>query len=53
MDAGYPNGRLLTDDVTDRAIRLISNQTITGDGVDANDVDFLAEFPYLAPPHQP
>lgn len=44
--AAFPNGRNLTDDVVD----LLGRQ----DGPpfpSANDVPFLLEFPYLAPPH--
>jgi hypothetical protein len=61
--AGFPNGRRLADDVTDIALKAMAGATpLTpafnsginsrlGDGVDRNDVRFLAEFPYLAPPH--
>lgn len=45
----FPNGRALADDVIDIAIGLVSNGTLPGDGVDTNDVEFLDEFPYLAP----
>jgi hypothetical protein len=61
--AGFPNGRRLTDDVTDIALRAMTGATpltpafnhgdnarIT-DGVDANDVAFLSDFPYMALPH--
>ncbi|GIW42636.1 MAG: hypothetical protein KatS3mg076_3213 [Candidatus Binatia bacterium] len=50
--AGYPNGRELTDDVVD----LVGDPRAlaTDDPYpDANDVPFLGEFPYLAPPHEP
>jgi Domain of unknown function (DUF4331) len=52
---GYPNGRRLTDDVTDIDLQVIAgalqgNKVPLGDGVDQNDVPFLAKFPYLAPP---
>ncbi len=61
---GFPNGRRLVDDVTDIELRALAggtpftpdfnkapNNALT-DGVDANDVAFLATFPYLALPHQ-
>jgi len=60
---GFPNGRRLTDDVVDIALRamagatpLTSNFNIApnntlGDGVGANDKPFLSAFPYLAAPH--
>ena len=61
---GFPNGRRPVDDVTDIELRALAggtpftpdfnispNNALT-DGVDANDVAFLAAFPYLAAPHQ-
>lgn len=60
---GYPNGRRLTDDVVDIALRAVAGGTpftpeqniapnnLLGDGVDQNDVPFQATFPYLASPH--
>jgi Domain of unknown function (DUF4331) len=61
---GFPNGRRLVDDVTDIELRALAggtpftadfnispNNALT-DGVDTNDVAFLAAFPYLAAPHQ-
>ena len=74
---GYPNGRRLTDDVTDIALRAVvcgygavysvfpefgpcdvdvfgsspNNTTAVSDNVNANDVPFLSEFPYVAAPH--
>jgi hypothetical protein len=53
---GFPNGRRLTDDVTDIELRVIGGELIgkhlpLGDGVDQNDVPFLSSFPYVAPPH--
>jgi hypothetical protein len=61
---GFPNGRRLVDDVTDIELRALAggtpftadfnvapNNALT-DGVDANDVPFLAAFPYLSTPHQ-
>jgi hypothetical protein len=61
--AGFPNGRRLTDDVVDIALRAMAGATpLTpsfnnginaqlGDGVFANDLPFLPTFPYLATPH--
>jgi hypothetical protein len=55
-NAGYPNGRRLTDDVVDIDLQvvagfLVGNQVPLGDGVDRNDTPFLGHFPYLAAPH--
>ena len=61
--AGFPNGRRLTDDVVDIALRAMAgatpltaqyNQGINaqlGDGVAINDKVFLTVFPYVATPH--
>jgi hypothetical protein len=61
--AGFPNGRRLTDDVVDIALRAMAGATpLTpafnnginaqlGDGVVANDKVFSPVFPYLATPH--
>jgi hypothetical protein len=60
--AGFPNGRRLGDDVVDIAFRVMAgaspltptfNTGINaqlGDGVNANDVPFLATFPYVGLP---
>jgi hypothetical protein len=61
---GFPNGRRLVDDVADIELRAIAggtpftpafnvfpNNALT-DGVDANDVPFLTQFPYVGLPHQ-
>jgi hypothetical protein len=60
--SGFPNGRLLSDDVTDTEIRALAGATPftpqfnvspnkdLGDGVDANDQAFTSSFPYLAAP---
>jgi hypothetical protein len=53
--AGYPNGRRLEDDVIDISERavggvLIGHSLPLGDGVDANDVPYMATFPYQADP---
>jgi hypothetical protein len=48
----YPeNGRLLTDDSTDAFLPIFTNGRVTEDKVGPHD-DFLAEFPYLGPPHE-
>jgi Domain of unknown function (DUF4331) len=60
---GFPNGRRLTDDVVDIALRAMAGATpLTpnfntginaqlGDGVAGNDKPFLAAFPFVATPH--
>jgi hypothetical protein len=51
-DTKFPNGRALTDDVTDYPLTgLCNNGQAIGDGVNANDKPFTATFPYLASPH--
>lgn len=47
----FLNGRKLEDDVIDVELQVLTNGAVAGDGVDQNDVPFLAVFPYLAPPH--
>jgi hypothetical protein len=58
--AGFPNGRRLSDDVVDIALRVVEGALVAGhpaivdqlgDGVDANDVRFLPVFPYVAYAH--
>jgi hypothetical protein len=58
--AGFPNGRRLSDDIIDESLRVVlgvllpNHQDIAntiGDGVDANDVSFNTQFPYVAYPH--
>jgi hypothetical protein len=62
-NAGFPNGRRLEDEVVDIELRVAAGFLIgeefqngangqLGDGVPANDVPFLAEFPYVGTPHQ-
>ena len=60
--AGYPNGRRVTDDVTDIFLRLVAGGVLAppfpgfnpgingklGDGVNVNDGFFRTTFPYLA-----
>ncbi len=50
--SGFPNGRALADDVTDTMLTVACNngQKIS-DGVNGNDKEFTATFPYLASPH--
>jgi hypothetical protein len=51
-DSHFPNGRALTDDVTDTLLTVACNNGgKVGDGVDANDKPFTTTFPYLASPH--
>jgi hypothetical protein len=55
-NGGFPNGRRLTDDVIDIALRAMAGavrgvKTDLGDGVNANDVAFGTAFPYVAEPH--
>jgi hypothetical protein len=54
-NAGYPNGRRLTDDVVDISLQVVEGELTgspndLGDAVDANDVAFGKAFPYLALP---
>jgi hypothetical protein len=56
---GFLNGRGLADDVIDTELFIVTgglgengSPVLTGDCVDANDVPFDAEFPYLAPANQ-
>ncbi len=59
-NAGFPNGRRLTDDVVDIEIQALAGAVKTGtivqalaagDAVDQNDVAFGQTFPYVALPH--
>jgi hypothetical protein len=51
--ASYPtNGRLLTDDVTDLFLPILTNGKVKTDKAGPHG-DLLAEFPYLGPPHSP
>jgi hypothetical protein len=59
-NAGFPNGRRLSDDIIDESLRVVlgvllpNHQPIAetiGDGVDQNDVPFNTSFPYVAYPH--
>lgn len=55
-NAGFPNGRRLTDDIVDISIQvvegeLVGNPNDLGDGVNSNDKAFLSSFPYVALPH--
>jgi hypothetical protein len=61
--AGFPNGRRVGDDVVDIALQALAGATpltpafqrapnnAIGDGVDANDREYLTTFPFLAPPN--
>ena len=57
--AGFPNGRRVSDDVTDIALRVVAGVLAgrpfndapynkIGDGVNANDKPYLETFPYVA-----
>jgi len=54
--AGYPNGRRVSDDVTDIAMRVVAGALVgapynayrLGDGVNSNDQTFQETFPYVA-----
>ena len=49
---GYPdNGRLLTDDVGDYVLAILTNGRVTEDKVGPHE-DYLSEFPYLGAPHE-
>tara|TARA_R110002072_G_scaffold122941_7_gene257976 strand:+ start:3535 stop:4608 length:1074 start_codon:yes stop_codon:yes gene_type:complete len=49
---GFPNGRLLADDVIDTILFFVFNQTVVPDQVDMNDAPFLSAFPFMAAPIQ-
>jgi hypothetical protein len=56
--AGFPNGRRVSDDVTDIAARAVAGilapgfnvfpNNVIGDGVNTNDVPYQETFPYVA-----
>jgi hypothetical protein len=49
--ASYPkNGRALTDDIMGPFLTIITNSRVTSHGLVRHE-DFIAEFPYLGPPH--
>jgi hypothetical protein len=50
---GFLNGRRPEDDVIDIVLQAASRGGVTGDRVDANDVPYLTDFPFFAPPHGP
>ena len=50
---GFLNGRRPQDDVIDIVLQAASKGALAGDGVNANDVPFLSDFPFFAPPHDP
>ncbi|MFG2355509.1 DUF4331 domain-containing protein [Streptomyces sp. NPDC048521] len=54
-NAGFPNGRRLTDDVIDEALQVVEGELVgskndLGDAVDKNDKEFEKYFPYVAEP---
>lgn len=54
-DGGFGNfgGRRLVDDVVDAVFTLVNNGEPLGDFVDANEVPFRDQFPFVADPTQP
>jgi hypothetical protein len=46
----YPNGRTLTDDVTDARLAMVTGGRITEDHIGPH-TDLLPDFPYLGHPH--
>ncbi|MEU0431709.1 DUF4331 domain-containing protein [Streptomyces sp. NPDC006290] len=54
-NAGFPNGRRLTDDVIDASLQVVEGELVgskndLGDAVDKNDKGFEKSFPYVAEP---
>ncbi|MEU4088578.1 DUF4331 domain-containing protein [Streptomyces aureus] len=54
-NAGFPNGRRLTDDVIDASLQVVEGELVgskndLGDAVDKNDKSFEKYFPYVAEP---
>ncbi|SHI29642.1 DUF4331 domain-containing protein [Streptomyces sp. 3214.6] len=54
-NAGFPNGRRLTDDVIDASLQVVEGELVgskndLGDAVDKNDKYFEKYFPYIALP---
>ncbi|MBA4865084.1 DUF4331 domain-containing protein [Streptomyces sp. PSKA54] len=54
-NAGFPNGRRLSDDVIDISLQVVEGELVgqkndLGDAVDANDKKFGSSFPYVANP---
>ena len=54
-NAGFPNGRRLTDDVIDASLQVVEGELVgskndLGDAVDKNDKKFENYFPYVAQP---
>jgi hypothetical protein len=55
-NAGFPNGRRLSDDVVDIALQVVEGELVgspndLGDAVGHNDKAFGSTFPYVALPH--
>jgi len=48
--SGYRNGRILTDDIIDIQLAVLTNGAVTTDKVEPHK-DLLKTFPYLGPPH--
>lgn len=47
----FLNGRRPEDDAIDTVLIAASNGAVTTDNVNSNDVPFLPDFPFFAPPH--
>ena len=52
-EAAFPNGRRPADDVIDILVTIINNGSALGDSVNANDLSFQDNFPFLALSQQP
>lgn len=50
---GRMGGRRLQDDVVDMVFTIINNGRPLGDRVNANELPFRNQFPFVASPHQP
>lgn len=49
--AGFGNGRRPEDDINDILLAEATHGRFPGDNVNQNDVPFLPDFPFFAPPH--
>lgn len=50
--SGFPNGRLLTDDVVANAVEILTRALLPASARIPAHSDLLAQFPYLGPPHR-
>ncbi len=51
--AAYPNGRRVADDTINTFLSVATNQTVSTDNVNANDVPYRDTFPYFGVAQQP